>query len=337
MTSFKRMNYFKSNRFYGILGIFFAITGIPLSIYLTVYYEKLPRLKYEVLSVAPVLDIKEEIGKLDILYDGKSIKKTENTLTIITAKIENDGNASILLNYFDKKVPVGIRVSEGTIIESVEILEASNAYLKENIQIATKGSKMIFSEFILDAGDFFTVKILVLHNKSVTTSIESFGKIATIKEIRVTSLDSERKRKTFLGIPIDILLAIAGLISGFIVATVATLWAVNPVMDSAIKLFFGGYYKVTFKNEPLPIDEFILDSINGSDYKIISELRRSFKQHDFHEFRKKYPEIFDKLIKVEAIRIKGNNIIVPESVARRIDEFYNFLKKAYDHLGDIVK
>ena len=331
MKFFKVLNYFTSTHNVGIIGLVLTVFGILVGLYFVVYYEKKPKLKFEILSTAPVLDVKEEVGKLDILYDGKSIKRTENTLTIITIKIINDGNASILLNYFDSKDPVGILITEGAIVEKPKLLDASNEYLNDKIELTSSINKVIFSEFILDPEDFFTMKILVLHNKHLSTRIKSFGKIATIKEITVTSAETGVEKKTYWDKPFGTFLTWSGVI---IVATLVTLiikFFVKAFVDTisgTVNFLTKSYFKEKYKNSPLPIDDLLLESFRKNTESAIFLLQKSVKEKDFAELKKKYPDVYKGLEKIGAIKVRGKVLEVPESVANRIEEFDNFVDAA---------
>lgn len=69
---------------WSFLGFIIGIIGIGFTIYTIFFFEKVPIIKYEVISNTSVLDVKENISRLDIIFDSVSIKKSEQNLRIIT-------------------------------------------------------------------------------------------------------------------------------------------------------------------------------------------------------------------------------------------------------------
>jgi hypothetical protein len=58
--------------FFGlVLSVLFFLFGL----YATFIYEKKPKLVFEILSEAPVYDLREDVSKLDILFEGEDIRK----------------------------------------------------------------------------------------------------------------------------------------------------------------------------------------------------------------------------------------------------------------------
>lgn len=66
-----------------VLSILFFLFGL----YTTFLYEKKPRLRYEIASQSPVYNIREQIPKLVVLFDGENIHEKHQMLTLITRKI----------------------------------------------------------------------------------------------------------------------------------------------------------------------------------------------------------------------------------------------------------
>ncbi len=149
-----------------------------------VYLQKIaPNLRMEVVSNANVLDIKEGVGKLDIIYDGVNLREKQQTLALVTLKISNNGTASIPKGAYDENSPVGVQVTGGEITKA-ELLQTSNPYLTTNLNFRiASNSTAIFSPIILEPGDEFQVKLLVLHKEKVGFALHPIGKIAGVKAI----------------------------------------------------------------------------------------------------------------------------------------------------------
>ncbi|OFY67765.1 MAG: hypothetical protein A3H98_12305 [Bacteroidetes bacterium RIFCSPLOWO2_02_FULL_36_8] len=166
------------------IGLFSAVIGI----YVFFFQDKKVFVEYEILTDTNVLDINANITKLDISYDGTSLKNKNENLRIINLCIRNSGSESILKNYYDNNDPLGLSITNGRIIEQPELINTSNNYLKNNLQIKFDSSgRLTFNDVILDANQYFTIKILVLHPSRINPTLNSFGKIAGQNNIPLIS------------------------------------------------------------------------------------------------------------------------------------------------------
>ncbi len=166
------------------LGIISGVVG------LVAYFQKSnPHLVYQILANTNVFEVKENLGDLDILFRGNNIKKNNEKLVIMTIKVLNDGNANILKNFYDSNDPLGLEISDGIFAETPSVLDASSDYLKNNLNIKQASEKKIsFPDLIIEQGDYFTIKTLILSNNYSQPSILPIGKVAGVKQIDVKAL-----------------------------------------------------------------------------------------------------------------------------------------------------
>ena len=148
--------------------------------FVTIYaflQEKSVDLRYEIIANTNVLDFNADINKLEVSYDSTNLKKTGENLRIYTIKVVNNGEENIIKEFYDGNEPVGIKISSGKIIEQPEIIQSSNDYLKRNVKF-TKNKKedILFSKVIIESGEYFILKLLVLHHNDTIPQIKSFGK-----------------------------------------------------------------------------------------------------------------------------------------------------------------
>lgn len=167
------------------LGLVAGIIIGVLGIYLTMFYEKKPEILFNVISSYRVYDIRENIGSLQINFEGENIKEKGQTLSLITLKIVNPSRVDILKSFYDEKNPIGFEIASSRIIKC-DVITASNQYLRDTLQITqVKGNGLAVSPIIFESDQFITLKMLVLHPETITPKIIPFGKIAGIKQIRV--------------------------------------------------------------------------------------------------------------------------------------------------------
>ncbi len=81
---------------WSLLGFVLAILFGALTVYTEFLRDRRPELRFEVLSDASVLDVREKLGNLEILYDGVDIQKAKKSLRVIVVRIINLGPDDIL-------------------------------------------------------------------------------------------------------------------------------------------------------------------------------------------------------------------------------------------------
>lgn len=169
------------------------ISGV-LGIYAFYFQEKKFQVDFEILANTNVLDINADITKLDITYDSSSLKSNNQSLRIINLRIRNSGTESILKNYYDSNDPLSAFIEKGKVIEKPEVVSTSNDYIKKNLEIRFDSlNKLSFSDIILEPNEFFTIKLLILHDKNKMPILHSAGKIAGVKEIPIINLVQQNK------------------------------------------------------------------------------------------------------------------------------------------------
>lgn len=171
-----------------IMGLFAVYTFI---------YEKKPDILYEIISESNILEIKEQVGKLKVLFDGIDIQENKMNLRIIILSVRNTGGTNILKDHFDTAVPLGLRSDTGKIVD-VGLLNASSDYLLSAPRPRIESENtVLFDNFIFDKNNSFTLKILILHDKKQTPSIIPLGKVAGIKKIIIRSAFQDSEPSVF--------------------------------------------------------------------------------------------------------------------------------------------
>lgn len=164
-----------------LLGL--AATGITIYAFLI---DKTVELRYEIVANTNVLDFNADIGNLRVTYDSTNLKETNENLRIYTIKVTNNGEKDILKEYYDDNDPLGLSINSGRIIERPEIIQTSSDYLDRNAKIKSyQFDKISLSQVILESGEYYIIKLLVIHKTDKIPEIKSFGKIAGQKRISV--------------------------------------------------------------------------------------------------------------------------------------------------------
>jgi len=174
-----------------MITIVLAVAGILFTILLA---EKHSQLYYDIQASTSVLDIKEELPKLEVLFDGIDIRQQNLSLRVISVKIGNDGSKAILKGDYDSEDPVGLMVSPGRIIKT-DLIDASNDYLRKNMSFRNYGENIVlFNDVILNAHQYYIIKLLVLHQVDQMPSVKPVGYMAGMETIKVREIYKEIER-----------------------------------------------------------------------------------------------------------------------------------------------
>ena len=197
MSFFAKLQNIEKKYALTFLGFVLAAIFGALSIYTTYFWNRNPQIKYTVSSILGVYDIREEEVKLDIIYDGINIREKKQMLSLISLNVSNVGHEHLTKALYDNNDPLGFRLNGGMLLKA-EIIEASNSYLLKNLKISLESKKIAhFSPVIIDSGEWFSVKILALHNENESPEILPLGKIAGIKEIELIPWSKEASKTSF--------------------------------------------------------------------------------------------------------------------------------------------
>ena len=178
-----------------ILAVIFGL----LSVYLGFYKKSVPDLDYIITSNSAVLDVKEKLGELDILYKGNSLKEKNQELRFMTIRVINNGSTAITEGSYDSKLPIGFSITDGVVAEEPSYIASSQDYLKTNLKVSKINSTDVgFNKIILDPEHYFDIKLLILYESGSNPSIKPLGKVASLDEIDVLFNINSIEEKSFL-------------------------------------------------------------------------------------------------------------------------------------------
>jgi hypothetical protein len=169
---------------WSFLGFVLAAVFGALSLYTEFWKEAAPHLEFEVLSNAPVLDVREKLPDLEVLYQSQDIAKSGKTLSVLLVRAVNRGSADILSSLYDPKAPVGLNITGGSLIRA-DLSDTSNEYLRGTATVVADTSSVTLAPVIMEREEWFVIKLLVLHNTSSQPTIAAYGKVAGQRAIPV--------------------------------------------------------------------------------------------------------------------------------------------------------
>jgi hypothetical protein len=103
---------------WSFFGFLLAVLFGTLTIYDRFIADKNPRLYFDVLTSTAVLDIKENLPNLEILFDGLNIREQNLSLRVFSIKVVNDSTKDILKGDYDPEDPIGFHLEGGKIIRA---------------------------------------------------------------------------------------------------------------------------------------------------------------------------------------------------------------------------
>ena len=159
------------------IAVIIALMTIPVSIILYWKQRRRKALSYEIVSVTPLLSIKEEIkGKMRILFENKPVQQ----VYLILVKITNSGNLPISPSDYERAISLSFG-EKGKIL-TAEVVETAPSSLQTSARI--EGEKVVLDSNLLNQGDLVKLKILM---SEFDGQISVDGCIAGVKDIRESS------------------------------------------------------------------------------------------------------------------------------------------------------
>ncbi len=170
---------------WSFLGFVLAAVFGAFAVYTEFYRSRAAKLTFDVLANTPVLSTHEDVPALRIFYRDIDIRQTKQSLSVLAIRIQNDGDSDILNVHYDTREPVGLTVSSGHILEP-RVTVTTSEYLRRNAKCTPVGdSSLAFEPVILEPGEFYVVRLLVLHPEGVHPQVRAQGKVAGVRQIEV--------------------------------------------------------------------------------------------------------------------------------------------------------
>lgn len=179
-----------------------VIISIVLTIY-AYYHERKPNIEYTILSDSNVFNSGKSVDNLEINIQGRKINKDELNLRIFTIKIENNGGASVLSNFYDNDLAWGFQIKNGEIVNEPIITQGNSDYLSSNLKPTKTSNGLEFKKIIFDHNKYVVLELLVLHKRDETPNIVPFGKIAGIENFNVLKRSPATNQKSTISQLLD--------------------------------------------------------------------------------------------------------------------------------------
>lgn len=170
-------------------GALIGVASLAVSLIIYFWGDKKPKIEMILETNAEVIDIKDDVPNLAVMFKGEDLKASHKQLTLLTFKILNNSSTSILQDYYDSRIPWGIEIRKGALINVPQIMESPAGYTDDDFLFKIDNrSKIIFPKIILDGGSSFRFKCLIMLSENdilTTDDIIPFGKIGNVGSIDV--------------------------------------------------------------------------------------------------------------------------------------------------------
>lgn len=195
MNIFAWINKQDKNHGWSLMGFALAIPLGVFSIYSANKVEN-PNARFEVIGNEPVLDLREDVSDLQVIYRGDDILSKGESLSVGLIRLSNRGSRDIVLNDYDESFPLALKISNGEIVRAT-ISDASNEYLrnKDLLGWSEGDNQVFFRPSIIEQEQWVLVKVLARHSANVDLTFSSSGKVAGQEEVTtVTSSVNDAPR-----------------------------------------------------------------------------------------------------------------------------------------------
>lgn len=151
--------------------------------------------RIELIDEFNLVEVKEKINDLKILYKNEDILESQKEIKVIRLNLNNSGK-TILQSYYDQLEPFGLRFSNSKILDA-EVTSTNSKNLKEkliegfSLQTETEYDDLLFSKVIFDQGNYATLKVTLLQPANQELIVIPLGKIANIKALEVIRVKEE--------------------------------------------------------------------------------------------------------------------------------------------------
>ena len=325
------------------------ITSLALGLTIWIYLIQKENLdvKLYLLTKTDLIEESGNLGKVKILYDSTDISELNQNIQLLTVKIVNEGNVDVLKGMFDEDFPLGFDFENITFLDNPDLTDHSSDYLKNSVSVTidNQDHRLILSDFILEQGEYFTVKVLVIHPEGKRPNVNPIGKIAGIKALSIEDLSKQTSDN-----PLQTFLWFSTTVGVFFVF----FFLYHMMNGSSEKraIFFLSYTSNFSEQEyvrnvigKIYIDEgyeklkrlFEYSEAIAEDYRLYQKIKESNPRNHFEKSKNKGPdyypirEMLEKLEFYSILESKPNKVIFLESYFEQFQNFINVLKDANKH------
>lgn len=203
-------------------GFIIGIVSLILALY--IFYYTLNQNEFDLKLIINqemnLIELKENLSGLKIIYNDNDILSSDKEIRIITFTLQNDGK-DILQSFYDNTEPYGILFNKSEILNYI-LLNTNSDYLKKNLlnntnpEMNSKSvnrSLLLLNKVIIEKNKYATIKVFLLQSKGVgKIPFTILGKIAGIDKIPIEYASEEKSDDKFNNLNFSNVLKLIGII-----------------------------------------------------------------------------------------------------------------------------
>lgn len=292
-----------------------------------------------------VLDIRQAIPGLEILYNRRNFDRTRQNLLASRVRVINDGEVDIAKNYYDGAQPLAIHVENGTLLQA-RFIDGSSQYLRETVSrgLLVGENAVVLPPVLFERGEYFEFELILLHDVGIRPTILPTGKVLGVRQIAYVKEESEFEQgPSFLaaafGGPLSVQSARVAAYSlvGVVLLAIVIFVAVN-VADAKGRLRRSRRRKLlsqTSRDEGIGFPLWLSDGYVGEGYRFLNRIERlagpkaavhgNMSQHEL--LRKESEDLLNIMLADKSIVDNGDEYRISRRLRRQLDTLRENLRK----------
>jgi len=164
-----------------------GLASLIIAVYAEFIKKDAPKLEYDIISSTDFINNKETSVNLKIFVDTIDVQEKNLNITAYNIKVENKGTEHIRYDDYDKGA-FGLNICDGKLLEPPVLLHASTSHIKD-LYATNDGDSLRDENFLsiptlsLDVDDYYTIRVVLLHNAKKSPRFIPEGKIVGQKTI----------------------------------------------------------------------------------------------------------------------------------------------------------
>jgi hypothetical protein len=314
---------------WGFIGVLLAV-----AFFVWQQYRNPFEFKIELQDEFNLVEVRERIEDLKILYKDEDILTSKKQIKVIRITLRNTGN-TILQQYYDQLDPFGLRFKNAKLLNA-EVVASNSTDIQRKILPAESRSvpqkqktgpglydDLILSKVIFEKDKYVTLKVTLIQDKDSKLDIAPLGKIANIDRLSVIRVEeTPRGPLTLKNITLYAVAGYIGLILLLLAAIGITTIVENHVKKRKVKKFIEKHGELTDSQKE--IINIYLDRWNSHLDRLLRYLIKGDQAFSLQEY-------VDK----EISRLKTNPFI--SVLIRRIESTIVLPKEIFETEGNIIK
>lgn len=316
-----------------LLGII-AVVSFGVTIYLGFIKKTTPNLEYDILSETDFFNNSESASYIKIFIDSLDVQENHLNISTYRIRVGNKGNDNLSFYDYDTG-SFGLKIVNGTLLESPVLLESSSEYVHTKFY---SNDSIVGTSFInipklaLDVDDYFILKLVILHETKVSPAFIPEGKISGQKSITVNPIQTPQPdfwKTVFTGSPLVQIVRLFAYLMVAIMALVLTAVVIAYISDKVDRQKRKKLIKKLSKYGD--ISKVVKEDYINNGSSIIEEMYNVYQRPEA-EITKKYKQLRKYIVSKNALVMKNRHVY--DFNYRKLEVYRRMLEDGYMFLTE---